>query len=80
MIMRKLLKEYSWRHRILNGAQRNRCVGLSACDVTGSDDLLAKVEACGPSRVNQFGSYSYGFMSLRNLDWISFVLARVSQN
>ncbi len=50
------------------------CLRVMRPDIAGSDDLLAKVDACNPARLKEFGFYNYGLMPLRNLDWIRNVL------
>jgi len=73
-------KMAEYHHMVPHGTDVKACLRVMWPDATGSGDLLAKVKACDLSRVKELGFYNYGFMPLRNLDWIRHVLATVSQN
>lgn len=58
-------------HRMLPSDTRVKpCLRAIWPEVTGSEDLLAKMNACDSAKVDGFSFYNYGLMPLRNLDWI----------
>jgi hypothetical protein len=60
------------------GASVKPCLRVLWPDITGSEDLLAKMYACDITKVDGFAFYNYGLMPLNNLDWIKRALSNIT--